>query len=185
MARVVLVRHGRAAAGFGEHADPGLDDVGRAQARAMAAAMASWGPMPIVSSPLARARQTAEPLEALWDQTATVEPAVGEIPTPAGVEVAERPAWLRAVLGGRWTAVVPGSELGGWRDRLVEALISLEDDTIVTTHFVAINVAVAVATGDDRMTVFHPDHCSRTVLDTSGARLALVELGGQAETEVR
>ncbi len=31
--RLVLVRHGRAAAGWDTHPDPALDDVGRAQAR--------------------------------------------------------------------------------------------------------------------------------------------------------
>ena len=32
MPTIYLVRHGSAAAGFGAHADPGLDDVGRRQA---------------------------------------------------------------------------------------------------------------------------------------------------------
>ena len=37
MATVQLVRHGKAAAGFGAHPDPGLDDLGRHQAQAVAA----------------------------------------------------------------------------------------------------------------------------------------------------
>ena len=37
MAIVQLVRHGKAAAGFGTHPDPGLDDLGRSQAAAVAA----------------------------------------------------------------------------------------------------------------------------------------------------
>ena len=57
-----LVRHGQAAAGFGSHADPGLDEVGRSQALAAAAELMQLPVMNVVSSPLARARQTAEPL---------------------------------------------------------------------------------------------------------------------------
>lgn len=59
---ILVVRHGRTAANaggllLGRH-DPSLDDRGRAQARALAAALAV--PDLVVSSPLARARETAE-----------------------------------------------------------------------------------------------------------------------------
>ena len=37
MTQIHLVRHGKAAAGFGSHKDPGLDDLGRRQAQAVAA----------------------------------------------------------------------------------------------------------------------------------------------------
>ena len=56
MAHIHLVRHGKAAAGFGSHKDPGLDDLGRQQAEAVAAMLdARHGTQrPILfSSPLA------------------------------------------------------------------------------------------------------------------------------------
>ena len=40
MARLHLIRHGQAAAGWDADPDPGLDDVGRAQAAGVAATMA-------------------------------------------------------------------------------------------------------------------------------------------------
>jgi len=59
---LILVRHGRTRANAaGEllgRRDPGLDDVGRAQAAAIGAALGSVDR--VVSSPLARARETAE-----------------------------------------------------------------------------------------------------------------------------
>ena len=57
----LMVRHGRAAAGFGSHLDPGLDNVGRAQAEATAKELAVRfeDPVPIYSSPLKRAQDTA------------------------------------------------------------------------------------------------------------------------------
>ena len=36
MARIYMVRHGRAAAGFGESHDPGLDELGQKQAEEVA-----------------------------------------------------------------------------------------------------------------------------------------------------
>ena len=40
MTQIHLVRHGKAAAGFGSHKDPGLDELGHRQAQAVAAAVA-------------------------------------------------------------------------------------------------------------------------------------------------
>ncbi|CAA9228164.1 MAG: hypothetical protein AVDCRST_MAG50-1630 [uncultured Acidimicrobiales bacterium] len=79
MSRIWMVRHGRAAAGFGAELDPGLDDHGRAQAEAVADRLAPLGPLPMVVSPLRRCRETAAPLEARWGVTARVDPDVGEI----------------------------------------------------------------------------------------------------------
>jgi broad specificity phosphatase PhoE len=61
---VVLVRHGRtplnAEGRLRGHLDPPLDDIGRVQATAVAAALAYLCPGRVVTSPLLRARQTAE-----------------------------------------------------------------------------------------------------------------------------
>ena len=57
MTQLYLVRHGRAAAGWNTDPDPGLDDIGRAQAAAAADRLAPIGPLPIVTSPLRRCRE--------------------------------------------------------------------------------------------------------------------------------
>ena len=51
MTRLVLVRHGHASGGWDDDPDPGLDDLGRAQAEAMADLVAPLGPLPILVSP--------------------------------------------------------------------------------------------------------------------------------------
>ncbi|MDQ1395696.1 MAG: hypothetical protein QOG64_955 [Acidimicrobiaceae bacterium] len=181
MPRLILVRHGRAAAGWGEDLDPGLDELGRAQAQAMADGLAELGPMPIVVSPLRRTRETAAPLEARWGVDARVEPAVGEVRSPSA-DLAERTAWLRVFMLSTWDQQPP--ELHEWRRRLIDALVALEEDTIVVSHFVAINVAAGFATGDQRVTSFAPDNCSRTTLISDGSGLTLVEAGAQADTRV-
>src|SRR5438128_1634547 len=100
MSRVYMIRHGKPASTWGQagEPDPGLDTVGREQARAAAAALMALSPRPakVVSSPLRRCRETAQPLADLLGLPVIVDPAVGEVPTPAAIPMAERPAWLRA-----------------------------------------------------------------------------------------
>jgi len=175
VSRIYLVRHGEAAAGWGDDIDPGLSDTGRAQADAMAASLAGRGPLPIVVSPLRRTRETAAALERTWGTTARVDPAVGEIPSPTD-DLNERMAWLASVLPTpmrTWSA-----DLQSWRGTIADALLAIEEDTVVVTHFVAIRSVL----DDDG---FQPDYCSVTVVDNAGGSLALVELGAQRATVIR
>jgi len=97
--RLYLVRHGRASAGFAEAHDPGLDDLGQKQALTIAQELAPLGPLPILTSPLKRARETATPLEKVWNVTAQVEPHIAEIPSLTD-NLHERTTWLHHALRG-------------------------------------------------------------------------------------
>jgi broad specificity phosphatase PhoE len=181
MARIYMVRHGKAAAGFDGHHDPGLDATGRLQAAATARDLAPVGPLALYSSPLARARETAEPLAAHWNSEIIIEPRVAEIPSPTD-DLAARAAWLRQAMQGRWRDL--DRELNAWRDRLIGCLLDLETDAVVVCHYVAINVAVGAATEDDRLVVFAPDNASVTLLENAGGTLTVLELGRTAQTHV-
>ena len=183
MPTVFMVRHGRAAAGFDSHRDPGLDAVGRQQAEATAATLADALPTPIaiVSSPLARARETAMPLARRWNIEPAIEPRIAEIPSPVD-DLRERAAWLRGVMAGPWSALPP--DLLHWRQQMIDCVLGFEQDTVAFCHFIAINVIVGAATEDERLIVFRPDNGSVTRFSTDGGQLALVELGREARTEV-
>ena len=181
MSKIYMVRHGKAAAGFDGHPDPGLDDLGRVQADATAQVLAPLGPLPVLSSPLARARETALPLAALWGSDVIIEPRVAEIPSPTD-DLAERAAWLREAMAGRWSDL--GADLMAWRQALIDCLLALQDDSVVFCHFIAINVAVGAAQDDDRLVVFWPDNGSVTQLRNDGGALSVLELGRTAQTQV-
>jgi broad specificity phosphatase PhoE len=181
MVRLYLVRHGRAAATFAEARDPGLDPQGHAQAEAVAARLAPLGPLPIVASPLRRTRETAAPLEARWRRAARIEPAVAEIPSLVD-DLAARAEWLRGVMAGRWAEAAPA--LQAWRRRVIAALVAIPETSVIVSHYIAINVAVGRATGDDRVVSFAPDHCSVTIVEIAAGVLRLVERGGEAATRV-
>lgn len=177
MARLYMVRHGRAAAGFGESRDPGLDELGRKQAEGIAQALAPRGQLPIVSSPLRRTRETAAPLAKLWRIEPVIEEAVAEIPSPTD-DLQERVAWLREFMGGSWRNATP--PLAQWREDVMAALLAIHEDTVIFSHYIAINVATGAALGDHRVVVFSPDNCSVTVFENEGGSLRLIEKGAEA-----
>jgi len=181
MATLFLVRHGRAAAGFGVHHDPGLDDLGRAHAASTAAVLAPLGPLTIYSSPLARARETAIPLAERWGVEMLIEHRVAEIPSPTD-DLAQRAAWLQEAMQGRWRALP--ADLQRWRHALIERLLDLREDSVVFCHFIAINVAVGSALSDDRLVCFRPGYGSVTRLANNDGRLRVIELGREGETHV-
>jgi len=181
MAKIYLVRHGRASSSWGLEMDPGLDDLGRSQAQAAARKLAPLGPLPIISSPRTRARETAMPLAKIWHIEPVIKERVGEIRFPSETP-ADRIRWLKEVMVDQWPNL--DRDLQHWRREVIEALLSIATDTVVFTHFIAINAAVGHATEDDRVISFSPDNASITILETKGNELCLVERGGEAETRV-
>lgn len=182
MPRIYLVRHGKAAAGWDGHPDPGLDPLGATQSRLAADLLAPIGPLTILSSPLARARETAAFLAEVWDREPVIEPRMAEIPSPSD-DLAARTAWLRQAMAGTWADLPPRYQ--SWRNDVVGCLTSLTDDTVIFSHFIAINAAVGHARGDDRLVCFRPDNASITHLIAEAGTLKIEELGAEAETEVR
>jgi broad specificity phosphatase PhoE len=184
MPRLYLIRHGEPSGTWGQaDPDPGLTDLGRKQAEGAADILRKTPPKLIVSSPLKRARETAIPLARAMGLEAKIADAVAEIPTPASVPFEKRADWLRALMTGEWGATEPA--LQAWRTGVVSYLTGLDQDTAVFSHFVAINVALGAAIGDDRVVCFKPAHASITVLETKGRAISLVELGETAETAIK
>ncbi len=181
MAKLYFVRHGKAAAGFGAHADPGLDATGRLQAKNIAEKLAQLPQMRIISSPLLRAQETALPLCAQWNSRADIEPSIAEIPSPT-TDLAQRSAWLRGVMQETWNNL--DEDLHAWRTVMIAYLLSIEEDCVLFSHFIAINVAVGHANKDGRMISFRPDNASCTLLSNDGGSLRILELGAEAETHV-
>ena len=189
MARLYLVRHAKPAASWGEVPDPGLDPTGIAQARAMAEELAgSLSRLPLYTSPLRRCRETAEPLAQLWFCDAELMPVVAEIPSPP-LDLATRHDWLIAAMRGTWQQLHDNAPPGAidylaWRQQLIDALLAMDRDCVICTHFIALNVAVGAAQRREEVVCFRPDYASVTVLSVEGGRLRVVELGRQAETFV-
>lgn len=188
MTRVHMVRHGRAAAGWNVDPDPALDELGRSQALAVASRLSPLGPLTVMSSPLLRCQQTAFPLATVWGRDVGIEPAVGEIPSPDGYALEDRVEWLREAMSGTWTRVgeTSGAHYVAYRDAVADRVRAIREDTVIFSHFVAINAVIGAATSDDRVVIARLDNCSVTTFDVGAdGRIELVELGGEADTLIR
>jgi broad specificity phosphatase PhoE len=182
-----LIRHGKPASAWGDDDDPGLDEMGHAQARAVAerimALPPAERPKAVVSSPLRRCRETAQPLADALGVGIEIEPSVGEIPTPAALSREERPPWLRSALAGAWSDIKGDLDYQAWRRGVADA-VAARSDTAIFSHFVAINAVFSVITGDERVIGFRPDHTSMTTLAVEDDAIILVARGDEAATDV-
>jgi broad specificity phosphatase PhoE len=189
MPKLYLVRHARPAASWGEDADPGLDTTGQQQAETAGRTLAqALDRMPVYTSPLRRCRETARPLEQLWQRSAEVFEPVAELPSP-GLDLRARQEWLRQAMQGTWRELNDLAPAGSpdylaWRRTLLDSLASLPQDCVVFTHFIAINAAVAAASSRDDVVCFRPDYASVTRVETEAGILRLVELGREADTTI-
>lgn len=177
-----LVRHGEAAASWSEDPDPGLSELGKQQADAAAAYLLPLldETFQLLSSPLARARETSEPLSQRCNVEVAISEAYREIPSPVPLE--QRQGWLRQFMAQQWHE--QPQALKEWRSNILEGLLSLERTTVIFTHFLVINAIVGSVLERPETLCCWPDNGSVTSLRLEGGKLALVELGQQIETHV-
>ncbi|MEN6541096.1 histidine phosphatase family protein [Parvibaculum sp.] len=187
MPLIYMIRHGEAASGWDADMDPGLSEKGRAQSEAVAREIEArvGKKLPLISSPLRRCRETGEPLARTWAQAPRIDERVGEIPSPVH-DLKTRGEWLRGFMAGSWSDAAPqgGIDFRAWRRGVAEALAGLTEDTVIFSHFVAINAAAGAALSDDRVILFRPDNCSVTVFEARDGGLSLVEMGREGDTKV-
>lgn len=175
-ARIRIIRHGDASAAPAASNDPGLSLTGVRQALDLPKQLGA-DPAMLLTSPLARARETALPISGAYGVDRIVVDEYGELPWRDGQTVAQRRDDIADVLGSSWSNL--RVEWRDWRSRLIERALSERGDVIVVSHFVAINVLVGFATGDDRTVVVSPANASVTEFALENGTLSVTALGRQ------
>ena len=178
MTKIFLIRHGEASGAYTEDADPGLSDKGKTQALSLRPFFANQSPLKIYSSPLRRASETAK-LVAGNSVKIFEEPRMSEIPSNTR-ELKKRGPWLKEVMGRNWDK--QPKRLTAWRSQIISFLQSQTENTIVFTHFIAINAVVGYLTDSLSVVVCKPNNCSITVLRVSDQKLQLLSLPDEAST---
>lgn len=178
MSKILLVRHGQAAASWGEEPDPGLSDQGQQQARSIQTLLSTYSNFSIVSSPKARAQETAR--IALPEAQINIDPRFTEIPSGER-SLADRGAWLRQVFRQGWSE--QEAQVNAWREGILSALYQ-QSDSIVFCHFVVINAVVAAARNDDKVMQCRPDYCSVWEFDITEQSISLTNTGPEDESLV-
>ncbi|SEK16721.1 MULTISPECIES: histidine phosphatase family protein [unclassified Variovorax] len=176
--KIVLVRHGRPDEDDSERPhDPPLRADGHAQAEAVAARLAQEGITRIVSSPMARAAQTAQPLARLLGLS--VETIDGWAEADRHVARYRSTETLRALGEGEWRRFMAdpiayfGGDSASFRSAVLGALAatveagpanSSKAHVAVFTHGLPINVVLSHALGLERIVHFAPGYASMTRL---------------------
>ena len=189
--RLLLLRHGRTAWNHERraqgHADISLDDVGRAQADAVAPLVAALSPVVLWSSDLARARETAEAVSRVTGLSVTVDARLREydlgertamtMPEYAAAFPDEYTAFRQGryevVPGGESTAAVVARFTGALRD----VLASLEPGEcgVVVGHGAALKVSLIALLG-------WPDALAASIAGLDNCTWAEVEDSGSGGT---
>jgi probable phosphoglycerate mutase len=166
---LILVRHALPVGGL---ADPGLSQEGVAQARALADGLARAGVDALVTSPLRRARETADILAERLALTPVVVADLREwarIDPPAAYRVIEAVAaddpQALALAQGRYDEFVPEIDVPGFRARVVSAFDEVfarfpTGRVVVATHGGTINAFLAQVIGLPRVFWFNPGYAS-------------------------
>jgi broad specificity phosphatase PhoE len=172
--RLILVRHGRPNENDAATPnDPPLDADGLRQARAVATLLAGEGITRVVSSPLVRARQTAEPLAEtigapidMIDDWAEADRRMSRYRSTETLRAEGGEAWRRFLAD-------PIRYLGADPDAFRAGVLAALDETArgpasarvaVFTHGLPINVVLAHALGLESITNFLPGNGSVTRL---------------------
>lgn len=184
MTTIYLVRHAKPMANWGEAIDPGLDTLGLQQANYAAKELQPLGPLDLYTSPLRRCMETAAPLAKLWHRDAMVFEQVAEIPSPP-LSVQARQHWLGEAMQGTWSQLQANSPVGSpdflqWRRELLQSVQALRADSVIYSHYIAINVLVGAAQRHERVISFKPGHASVTILKVSPHDISIVKVGDEA-----
>lgn len=177
---ICLVRHGEAAAGWGHAKDPGLSPIGLRQAESVGEELSNLGLKHGFASPMARCQQTSLPFSRRTGIAIITEPDVSEIPTLPGLD--DRIGWLKQFMSGTWQDAEP--VLQDWRTALIATLESIPDESVVFTHFVAINTVVGHLEDSQLVTSFRPGYCSTTKLERGPSGLLVKERGSESATRI-
>lgn len=190
--QLLLVRHGLPVRidDAGGPADPGLSPVGIGQADALAVALAAWAKADaserieaVWSSPMRRARETADPLASAFDGVEiTVDDGLKEfdhtlhyyVPTEE-LRGSDDPRWAELVA--EWTSAESQEERQTFRTTVVEAVEGIitahpGQQVAVVCHGGVINAYLSHILGIDRTLFFEPDYTSvsRVLASRSGER---------------
>lgn len=153
--RLIWIRHGQARAADGTYDDDTpLSPVGRAQAATLPSALGPETPTALYSSPLARARQTAEPIAEAFDLDLRIDPRIAEFGMADATLEGVRSRPNRTV----WRATdraTPDSETSAAFHRRVagfcEAVVAAHPDqrVVVVAHVGVIDAALRWVVGLD------------------------------------
>ena len=183
--KIILIRHGEASSSWEKSADPGLSDLGKAQAEECSNELLkikNISSFNLISSPLTRAKETSKPLSKKINIPVSINPLFAEIPSP-GINLSERKEWLQKIFKMKLSDLEAPQKK--WKNSIIAELENLDKPTIIFTHFMVINIIVSYLKESNLIVSFYPDNCSITnLLKKNKREIELINLGSELQTEL-
>ena len=180
---LILIRHAlplRVEREDGSPADPGLSDKGIEQAVKLARWMESEKLDAIYSSPMTRAKETADPLSEVKGVEITIEPGIAEFDNQSSLYIPMEE--LKAKDYKRWLELVDGGfsehfDLASFKKEALESIENIISENkgkrvAAVCHGGVINVWAAHILGIDKYLFFAPEYTSinRFLASSSGVK---------------
>ena len=86
-------------------------------------------------------------------------------------------------MAGTWQQL--GQQFVDYKNDIGDFVKNLKHDTVIFSHFIAINAVIGFVTNNDQLVVAHLDNCSVTTFHIDDNKnLTIVDTGNQATTTV-
>jgi len=182
---IYLIRHGEAAQAWDVAPDPILSKNGQRQARELADAylpLLNSTDFQLITSPLARAQETARPFQKGLHFDPIINTNFAEIPSP-NISLANRRNWLKDLFTKKITELEQPQLT--WRNNIISGIQSLEKPTLIFSHFMTINAIVGWIRGNEQVVSYYPNYCSITQIEKVGNEFFIRSLGKELTTIVQ
>ena len=181
---IYLIRHGEAESSWDQDSDPGLSKKGKRQSLELTTSLKNYileEKFTIISSPLRRALETAQPMLESNNLTFSINKIFSEIPSP-GIELSDRKEWLRKIFTiNKNELLEPQSD---WLKNILTEISNIKKPTLIFSHFMVINVIVGEILKSKKLVIFNPDNCSVTKITSKNKELRIIERGREFTTTI-
>ncbi|MEK9650305.1 MAG: histidine phosphatase family protein [Gammaproteobacteria bacterium] len=178
---IYIVRHGEASISWGGPSDPGLSPEGKSQAKKVASKLAKLNSdrLQIISSPRKRAIETAESLGNILKKPIKIKLEFNEIPSH---KAKQKSLWLKRV------AITPPLRLPNylilWQKEILQNLLTLEQDTIIFSHFMVMNAIYAKLHKTRQLVSIQPAYTSQMHLIKKNNDLIFISLSNENTSKI-
>ena len=181
---IYLIRHGEAAKAWDEDPNPELSANGQQQSLELAN---KYLPLlsddfQLLSSPLLRAQETALPFQKTMNLTPIIRSDFAEVPSP-GIALVDRRNWLKQLFSKKINEL-EAPQLD-WRNNIIKGIQSLEQNTLLFSHFMTINCIVGWIRQAEQLVNFYPNYCSISKITKINGQFEIQSLGEELTTIVR
>ena len=156
---IIFIRHGEASDAWGDHLDPGLSDNGILQANNLLnhKELQNLKDFSFISSPKSRAIETGKPLAKKFDKKLNIDEVFIEIPSK-DIAQEKKQEWLKNIVQTKIDNLP--DFIQSWSDDIYFKTKSLEQNTIIFTHFMVINALLNKLSNKDTLMYFYPNYTS-------------------------